>query len=134
MSIGLVSIIIPTYNSSAYVVEALDSCLNQQYENLELVISDDKSTDNTVEIIQGWIETHKSSFVRVDFTIQEKNLGVRDNTNFLIKRAKGDYVRLLEGDDVLVEASIRKQVAFIKDNPEIKFTFSPILVFSGDVN
>ena len=37
--------------------------------------------------------------MRVDFTIQEKNLGVRDNTNFLIKRAKGDYVRLLEGDD-----------------------------------
>ncbi len=133
MSKDLVSIIVPTYDSAKYIEEALDSCLVQEYTNLELVISDDKSNDHTVELIRNWILKHEGFFVRVDFTVQEENLGVRDNTNFLIQQARGDYIKLLEGDDVLVGGAIKKQMAFIAENTSIRFLYSEVLVFHEKV-
>ena len=72
----LVSVICLSYNHEAYVVEALNSVINQTYTNVELLIADDYSTDNSVEVIQNWLENHPE----VDFLTNEKNLG---NTNSL---------------------------------------------------
>jgi len=90
----LISIIVPVYNSSNFLKEALGSCLRQDYRNLE-VISDDGSQDDSVKIAEKWAEENKDHFVRIEVFKQENNLGVRDNTNFLIKEADGEYIKLL---------------------------------------
>lgn len=127
-----ISIIVPVYNSGSFLKEALDSCLRQQYQNLELIISDDGSQDNSVEIAEKWLEENQNSFVRVKLVQQEKNLGVRDNTNFLINEADGEYIKLLEGDDILVDGAIKKLHDFVVSDPEIKFVFSDLLIFNDD--
>ena len=73
----LISIIVPAYNSSRYIDEALDSCLRQDYENLELVISDDTSQDGTVERIELWLNEHQQHFIRSECFLQQTNLGVK---------------------------------------------------------
>ena len=72
----LVSVPVITYNSSKTVLETLDSIYNQTYQNLELIVSDDCSTDNTVGICREWIEAHKKRFVRTELLTVEKNTGV----------------------------------------------------------
>ncbi len=72
----LISVPVVTYNSSKTVLETLDSIYNQTYENLELIVSDDCSTDNTVDICQEWINAHKERFVRTELLVDEKNTGV----------------------------------------------------------
>ena len=58
----LVSILVVTYNSSEYIIETLNSCYSQEYKNIELIISDDKSSDNTVEICEEWLTLNASRF------------------------------------------------------------------------
>jgi len=131
----LVSIIVPTYNCENYIEQALDSCLLQGHGELELLISDDQSTDTTSLKIQAWLNKYQQKFYRAEFFLQPKNLGVTANTQFLLKHAQGNYVRLLEGDDILVDNSIRRQLEFIQNSPEeIQFLFSDLLIFSDDLN
>lgn len=68
----LVSVSIITYNSSSTILETLDSIYSQSYQNIELIVSDDCSTDNTVEICKKWIDEHKDRFVRVELLTVEK--------------------------------------------------------------
>ena len=131
----LVSIIVPTYNCENFIEQALDSCLLQGHDELELLISDDQSTDTTPQKIQVWLNKHQQQFLRAEFFPQAQNLGVTANTQFLLKNARGNYVRLLEGDDILVDNSIRRQLEFIQNSPEeIQFLFSDLLIFSDDLN
>ena len=111
----LVSIIVPTYNCENFIEQALDSCLLQGHDELELLISDDQSTDTTPQKIQVWLNKHQQQFLRAEFFPQAQNLGVTANTQFLLKNARGNYVRLLEGDDILVDNSIRRQLEFIQN-------------------
>ena len=97
----LVSIIVITYNSSKYVLETLESAKAQTYQNIELIVSDDCSTDNTVEICHNWIEQNKERFVRTELITVEKNTGIAPNCNRGVKAAKGEWVKLIAGDDVL---------------------------------
>lgn len=134
MSLPLVTIIVPSYNSSAYIVEALNSCLKQGYKNIELLISDDQSSDDTPTKVVEWLGKHEKAFVNAKFIQQKENLGVTANTNFLIETAQGEYVRLLESDDVLVENSIKNQIQYISESDEeILFLFSDLLIFSDSV-
>ena len=102
----LVSVICLSYNHEAYVVEALNSVINQTYPNVELLIADDCSTDNSVEVIQNWLENHPE----VDFLTNEKNLGNTKTFNQLAKKAKGEFIIDLAADDVLLPNCIEKQV------------------------
>lgn len=131
----LVSIIVPTYNCEDYIEQALDSCLRQGHEELELLISDDHSTDTTPQKIQAWLNKYQEQFYRAVLFPQTENLGVTANTQFLLQNARGNYVRLLEGDDILVENSIRRQLEFIQNSSEeILFLFSDLLYFTDDSN
>ena len=102
----LVSVICLSYNHEAYVVEALNSVINQTYPNVELLIADDCSTDNSVEVIQNWLENHPE----VDFLTNEKNLGNTKTFNQLAKKAKGEFIIDLATDDILLPNCIEKQV------------------------
>ena len=93
MTKPLVSICVITYNSSKTVLSTLESIKAQSYSNIELVISDDCSPDNTVEIVQQWLEENKSWFIRTELITVEKNTGVTGNVNRSCKNTQGKYVK-----------------------------------------
>lgn len=119
----LVSIVVITYNSSTYIEETLDSTLGQNYPNLELIISDDCSTDNTVEICRNWLEKHGKEFKRTKLVVAPVNRGVAPNCNQGIREANGEWIKGLSGDDKFLPNTIRDYVDYVKENPEAKIVF-----------
>ncbi len=106
----LVSVVIITYHSSAFLEETLDSIAAQTYENIELVISDDHSPDNTVAAAAAWVEAHRDRFANCVIRAGEENLGITKNVNAGIRRASGEYIKLLAGDDLLLPDAIAVNV------------------------
>ncbi len=121
----LVSLIIPTYNGSAFLAEALESASSQTYPNLELIISDDASTDNTLKIAQSF---QRDSSLPVAI-ISHPNYGLVKNLNFCIDHAKGKYIKFLFQDDLLEQNCITEMVKLAEKDPEIGLVFSPRRVF-----
>ncbi len=115
----LVSIIVVTYNSSKYVLETLESAKNQTYQNIELIITDDGSQDNTVEICKDWLSENSISFVRTELITVEKNTGIPANCNRGVKAAQGEWIKFIAGDDELLIDCISNNIDYIKKR-EIK--------------
>lgn len=107
-----ISIVIPTYNQSEYLQEAVESVLNQTYKNIEIIIVDDGSTDNTLGVVRSF-DNNKIIY------IQQKNKGASSARNTGIKKANGEYIAFLDSDDLWLKNKLRKQIDFIKENPEI---------------
>jgi len=120
----LVSVVVVTYNSSKYVEETLESIKNQTYPNIELIVTDDCSTDSTVDIVMNWEEKNKNRFRRVEIVTSPKNTGIAPNCNRGLKRSRGDWVKLIAGDDQLLPECISSNVDFSKKNKEAKVFFS----------
>lgn len=111
---GLVSVIIPTYNSATYIEKTVKSVLQQTYENLEIVMVDDCSKDNTREVLGRIAESDS----RVRLFFQEKNGGAAVARNTAIKEAKGRYIAFLDSDDLWEPDKLEKQVRVLKNgNP-----------------
>lgn len=117
----LVSICIPTYNGAAFIGEAIESALAQTYPNLEVIISDDGSTDETIAIAQSFT-SQTSADLRI---ILHRNYGLSQNWNFCIFQAKGKYIKFLFQDDFLAPECIAKMVAVAEQHPKIGMVFSP---------
>ena len=103
----LVSVPVITYNSSEYIIDGLESIKAQTYKNIELIISDDCSTDNTVELCRDWLENNKDYFVRVELVTTDKNTGVAGNCNRSVKACRGEWIRGLSGDDKFLPNTIQ---------------------------
>ncbi|MCH3970948.1 MAG: glycosyltransferase [Prevotella sp.] len=129
----LVSIVVITYNSSKYVLETLESAKKQTYRNIELIVSDDCSTDNTVSICQEWLSNNKDSFVSVKLITSEKNTGIAPNANRGWYQARGEWVKGLAGDDKLLPNCIMDDVSYVADHPETDILFSKMIAI-GDKN
>lgn len=123
----LVSVIVVTYNSSKFVLETLESVRKQTYSNIELIITDDCSTDNTLEICECWIKENSDSFVYTNIITSKKNTGIPSNCNRGVKRSRGEWVKFIAADDYLLERCIDDNLFFIKENPEAKFVVSNLL-------
>lgn len=108
----LVSIIVITYNSSKYVLETLESAKAQTYRNIELILSDDCSTDNTLEICRKWLGNNKTRFTRVDSISFSENTGIPANCNRGLKSAQGEWVKFIAGDDILKQNCIEDLLTF----------------------
>lgn len=106
----LVSICIPSYNSSLYIRETVLSVLGQTYENIELVICDDCSSDNTVDIIKAIVDS------RIKLHQNEENLGVEGNWNHSMQMSTGKYIKVMGADDVLLPTCIEEQVKVLEDS------------------
>jgi len=128
----LVSIIVITYNSAKYVLETLESAKAQTFENIELIVSDDSSSDNTVEICRNWIEANKERFVRTELISIEKNAGIPANCNRGVKAAHGEWVKLIAGDDILDAKCIQLNIEYINTNLNAKVVISNIVTFQYD--
>jgi glycosyltransferase involved in cell wall biosynthesis len=112
----LVSIIIPVYNSAAYVADALRSALAQDYENKEVIVVDDGSTDSTAEILK--------SFQDQIVVLGQKNAGPGAARNRGIRHAKGVYIAFLDADDYWAPGKLRLQVEYLEQHPDIGAVYS----------
>lgn len=119
----LVSIVVVTYNSSEFVLETLESAKQQTYQNVELIITDDFSTDNTLEICRIWIEKNKERFIDTSIITSAKNTGIAPNANRGFKASKGDWIKFIAGDDMLMENCIEELVNYILSNKKLPITF-----------
>ena len=108
------SILVATYNQEKYIEETINSCLNQEYNDYEIVISDDSSFDGTWDIITGF----KNSKIRT--FKHEKNIGEYNNRNFLLEKAKGDFVIFIDGEDIIYPYALSFINSFINNLPEAK--------------
>lgn len=100
----LVSIIVITYNSAKYVLETLESAKAQTYQNIELIITDDASQDDTVEICKEWLKENKELFVKTELVTVQKNTGISPNCNRGLKLSNGKWLKFIAGDEVIIPA------------------------------
>lgn len=104
----LVSVLMPAFNSELYIAEAIESILNQTYSNFELIIFDDGSTDNTRAVIENYSDS------RIVKVLSDKNYGVVRARNEMIDLAKGQYIALMDADDIAEPTRFEKQVKSIE--------------------
>lgn len=104
----LVSIVVFTYNSAKYVLETLESARKQTYSNIELIISDDGSTDDTVNLCRDWLGKWNKRFVRAELLTSLVNTGIPANFNRGYKVVQGNWIKGIAGDDVLKEDAIEQ--------------------------
>ena len=109
---GMVSVIMPAYNCRKYISEAIQSVENQTYENWELIIVDDNSTDGTGEIV----EKYKKKDIRIKYYRSEINEGPAASRNKAIDTAKGEYIAFLDSDDIWMSEKLEIQIDFMKSN------------------
>lgn len=126
---ALVSIIMPAYNCEKYVVEAINSVLAQTYRNWELLVLDDGSKDNTLQIIEEF--SQKDS--RIKALHNGKNMGVSDTRNSGIEIASGDWIAFLDSDDMWEPVKLEKQFEIVeKKAAEFLFTGSSYINEEGE--
>lgn len=118
----LVSICIPTYNGERFIAEALASAINQTYQPLEIIISDDHSQDQTVKIVQEFQAKNPQVNCRL---LQHKNFGLVGNLNYCIEQAQGKYIKFLFQDDLLLPNCVSEMVKLAESDSEIGLVFSP---------
>jgi glycosyltransferase involved in cell wall biosynthesis len=106
-----VSVIIPSYDSAKFVVEALDSVLNQTYHDLEVIVVDDGSRDNTEEAVKD--KGERMTYVRQD------NVGASAARNHGIRVSSGNYIAFLDADDLWKPNKLEEQVRILDDDPEV---------------
>ncbi len=127
----LISIICLCYNHEDYVIEALDSVLMQDYSNIQLIVIDDYSQDNSVNRIKTYLESKP----KVIFIPNKRNIGNCRSFNKAFTFAQGKYVIDLAADDVLVKGMLKKQVAFFeqqKDNVGVLFANAQYITEQGE--
>ncbi len=118
----MISIIVPTFNRQDYIVETLKSLLEQTYTDWECIIVDDGSTDETLLKIKPYLEKD----LRISFHKRPENMkkGANSCRNFGFTKAKGEYIKFLDSDDMLDSATFVKQLDILESNPSLKVCFS----------
>lgn len=115
----LVSVVVQAYNSADTICDTLESIKAQTYSNIELIVSDDKSKDNTVEVARAWVEENKDAFAAVKVITTEQNTGIPGNNNRALKQVTGEYVEFLAADDKMMPDAVAEYVAFCESNPKV---------------
>ena len=118
MNNPLVTVIIPTFNCEEYICEAIDSVLAQRYSEIEILVIDDGSIDNTKEVINSYIEKKQIKY------IFQENKGLAGARNTGLRQARGKYLQFLDSDDIIDDNKIAKQVKFLEENEEIFAVYS----------
>jgi glycosyltransferase involved in cell wall biosynthesis len=127
----LVSILCPTYNSENFIEKTLESILSQDYRNLEIIISDDASTDKTVEIIQRISKNYPR---KIKLNINQVNLGITKNCNVILNMCNGKYIALFAGDDLMYPGKISEQVNVMEYDSDCSLSYHSVNVLDGDNN
>lgn len=127
----LVSVAVIAYNSAEYILETLESVKAQTYDNIELVISDDCSKDNTVELCRQWIMENRSRFSAVHIVQSPVNTGQSGNYNRAFDACKGEWIKEIDGDDKLLPNCVSDYIEFTQSHPDSKYIFGK-MEYIGD--
>ncbi|WP_447951889.1 glycosyltransferase [Chryseobacterium koreense] len=125
----LVSICIISYNSAEFVLETLKSAKEQGYKHIELIISDDGSTDATVELCKKWLQKNENRFQRTELITVDANTGIPANCNRAVRAARGEWIKLIAADDILLKDCITDNIKYIRKNSETELLFSAMRPF-----
>ncbi len=122
---GLVSVIIPTYNRAPYIIDSVESVLDQDYKNVEVVVVDDHSNDNTLQLLNE----KYSNDSRVKYVLSGAELrGANNARNFGLSVANGEYIAFLDSDDLLSDHSLSYRVDAMVDHPDIDMVYGDVYV------
>lgn len=126
-----ISVMIVTYNQEDLISETLDSVLLQGYENLEIVVADDCSTDNNQAVILDYQKRYPDIIVPV---LNKKNLGITGNSNAAFFACTGDLVAVLGGDDLFLPGKLKAQARQFMDDPDLVLSYHPVDIFLSQTN
>ena len=116
-----VSVVMPAYNAARFISYSIVSVLTQTYSNIELVIVNDGSTDNTVEVIESFKNKYPDKIIFINKPVNE---GTVKAINRAFEEATGDYLCWLSADDMYFETMVESQLNYLLDNPEMDVCFS----------
>lgn len=123
MNKPIATVIIPAYNHEDYIEQCLESVISQTYENIELVIINDGSTDNTGRIISSWSQRLFDRFPRFVF-VSKPNEGVCKTLNKGLELSVGEYIAVCASDDVMLPTRIEKQIQYLRDRKDYAMVFT----------
>lgn len=129
---GLISVIVHAYNSEGTILETLNSIKSQSYPRIELIVSDDSSTDNTVAISEEWLAENDAFFERSCIVSHAENMGISKHLVESVKLAHGQWIKTIAGDDMLDKDCLNLDMAFVRDHPEAEFLVTDMYLFNED--
>lgn len=121
----LVSVVLPVYNCELYIKDAISSIFNQTIQDFEILVIDDCSTDNTLEIVRAIKDS------RIKIICKEKNKGLIDSLNIGFAEANGKYIARMDGDDISYPERFEKQLYILENNSDIKVCGCWLKEFDG---
>ena len=124
----LVTIVITSYNYGKHVGDAIASALAQSYRNVEVLVLDNASTDNSVEVVRSFTDE------RIRLVTRDENIGIQRNHNEGIKLAKGDFVVFLSADDMLLPTLVEDVLAYRHTHPDIDIVYTSAIIMDPDKN
>ncbi len=130
----LVSVAIVTYNSAQTIKETLDSVYAQTHQNIELIVSDDGSNDETISICTEWMGEHRERFVRCELVTVSENTGVSANYNRAFNACKGEWIKDFDGDDIMLPNCVAECVDYVTNHPDAKYLFAKHDAFGSDID
>ncbi len=117
----MVSVLMPAFNRSQYIAASINSVLEQSYTNFELIITDDGSTDKTLDIIKQYTDE------RIKVLSNEKNMGIAFTRNKLMQAAKGDFIMLLDSDDIALPGRMQTQIDYLLKHSDVLLVGSSVI-------
>lgn len=126
----MISVIIPTYNRANYIKRALESVINQTYKNVEVIVVDDNSSDNTEEIVKNY--SNKHNFIK--YIKHDKNKGGSAARNTGVENSSGDFIAFLDSDDEWVETKLEKCIKIFNSNQDVDLIYSDIYLVNELTN
>lgn len=126
----LISVVIATHNRQDLLPQAVDSILHQTYSNFEIIIVDDCSTDGTSRVIDGLVQIDG----RINAFRSEKNIGPGAARNMGISHARGEYIAIMDDDDISLPQRLEKEIEVFKNDPQVMIVFSSVAWVDDDLN
>lgn len=124
-----ISVIMGVYNCEETVSAALYSLLNQTFQDFEIIICEDGSKDNTLEVIQKLTEKYPE---KIKIVINKKNMGLNYSLNYALKFATGKYIARMDGDDLSHPERLAREIEFLENHPEYSIVSTQIIYFDED--
>lgn len=118
MNPPLVSVIVPAYNQGEFIADAIQSVLDQTYQNFEIIVVNDASTDNTDEVVRRFNDP------RLNYIVHEKNARLPATRNTGMRASQGEILALLDADDMFCAEKLQAQVAFLAEHPEVGVSYN----------
>lgn len=128
----LITIIVVTYNSEQFVLKTLNSILAQNYKNLQIIISDDHSVDNTIYLCKDWI-LKNSTFCEVHLLQSDENRGTANNINKALPFVKGEYLKIIAGDDEFCDNYFFECIDYFSNNVDCNIVSTNVTYIYEDI-